>query len=125
MTQIAIVDDEASVRSGLSNLLQSEGYQTLTFDSAEAFLADTAAMQVAALVIVDIKLKGMSGTALFERLLLSPVPPPVIFISGHDEEAWQRYAGKPGAVAFLRKPIDIDILLTHIQQALAQREGRL
>lgn len=122
MTQIAIVDDEASVRSGLSNLLQSEGYSTLAFDSAETFLAAMPAS--AALAIVDIKLKGMSGTALFEMLQRSATPLPVIFISGHDEEAWQRYAGTPGAVAFLRKPIDIDTLLAHIQQALAQHEGQ-
>lgn len=116
--RIAIIDDEPSVRSGLSNLLQSEGYTTLTFASAEAFLNDGQAQKQSALVIADIKLKGMSGAALFEKLQLSPCPPPVIFISGHDDETWQRFAGKPGAVAFLHKPIDIDVLLDHISRVL-------
>lgn len=127
MTQprrIAIVDDEPSVRSGLSNLLQSEGYATMAFPSAEVFLNDGPAQQDIALVIADLKLKGMSGAAMFETLQLSPEPPPVIFISGHDDETWQRYAGKPGAVAFLRKPIDIDILLEHIQRVLASSEDK-
>ncbi len=84
--RVAIVDDEPSVRSGLSNLLQSDGYATLTFASAEAFLNDIPARNDTALVIVDIKLKGMSGVALFEALQQSPTPPPVIFISGHDDE---------------------------------------
>ncbi|ANI83033.1 response regulator transcription factor [Kosakonia oryzae] len=125
MTQprrIAIVDDEPSVRSGLSNLLQSEGYATIAFPSAEAFLNDGPARPAIALVIADLKLKGMSGAMMFERLQLSPAPPPVIFISGHDDETWQRYAGKPGAVAFLRKPIDIDILLEYVQRVLSNSE---
>ncbi|MGG7446973.1 response regulator transcription factor [Kosakonia oryzendophytica] len=122
--RVAIVDDEPSVRSGLSNLLQSDGYATLTFASAEAFLNDMPARNDTALVIVDIKLKGMSGAALFEALQQSPTPPPVIFISGHDEETWPRYAGRAGAVAFLRKPIDIDILLEHIQRVLTPGEDK-
>ncbi|MGY5957101.1 response regulator [Kosakonia sp. BK9b] len=122
--RIAIVDDEPSVRSGLSNLLQSDGYATLTFDSAEAFLNDGLAQQEAVLIIADIKLKGMSGAALFDALQHRPSPPPVIFISGHDDETWQRYAGKPGAVAFLRKPLDIEILLAHIERVLTQREEK-
>lgn len=125
MTQarrIAIVDDEPSVRSGLSNLLQSEGYATVAFASAEAFLSDSAMLTRVTLVIADLKLKGMSGAALFDTLQRNPTPPPVIFISGHDDETWQRYAGQSGAVAFLRKPIDIDILLEHIQRVLAKSE---
>lgn len=120
--RIAIVDDEPSVRSGLSNLLQSAGYATLTFASAEAFLNDGNAQRQTALVIADIKLKGMSGAALYEKLQCNPCPPPLIFISGHDDETWQRFAGQPGAVAFLHKPIDIDMLLDHISRTLAGGE---
>ncbi len=120
--RIAIIDDEPSVRSGLSNLLQSEGYATLSFASAEAFLNDAEHLRLTALVIADIKLKGMSGAALFEKLQLSPSPPPLIFISGHDDQTWQRYAGQPGAVAFLHKPIDIDELLNHISRVLLRSE---
>ena len=121
--RIAIIDDERSVRSGLSNLLESEGYSTDTFDSAEVFLSHPLALSGAALVITDIKLRGMSGLELFDKLrLLAVPPPPVLFISGHADENMQRYALGLGAAAFLRKPINIDILLDHIQRELARRQ---
>ncbi|MBT2051067.1 response regulator transcription factor [Enterobacter asburiae] len=120
--RIAIIDDERSVRSGLSNLLESEGYAADTFDSAEVFLSHPLALSGAALVITDIKLRGMSGLELFEKLrLLAVPPPPVLFISGHADENMQRYALDLGAAAFLRKPINIDILLDHIQREMAPR----
>ena len=77
----------------------------------------------AALVIADIKLRGMNGIELFEKLrLLAMPPPPILFISGHADENMQRYALSLGAAAFLRKPINIDILLDHIQRELARRQ---
>lgn len=121
--RIAIIDDERSVRSGLSNLLQSEGYATDTFDSAEVFLSHPLALSGASLVIADIKLRGMNGIELFEKLrLLAMPPPPILFISGHADENMQRYALSLGAAAFLRKPINIDILLDHIQREMARRQ---
>ncbi|HHT1097440.1 TPA: response regulator transcription factor, partial [Enterobacter hormaechei] len=103
--RIAIIDDERSVRSGLSNLLQSEGYATDTFDSAEVFLSHPLALSGASLVIADIKLRGMNGIELFEKLrLLAMPPPPILFISGHADENMQRYALSLGAAAFLHKP---------------------
>lgn len=120
--RIAIIDDERSVRSGLSNLLQSDGYATDTFDSAEVFLSHPTALSNASLVITDIRLRGMNGLALFEKLrLLATPPPPILFISGHADDTLQRYALSLGAVAFLLKPINADVLLEHIQQALARR----
>ncbi|HHO0372095.1 TPA: response regulator transcription factor [Enterobacter hormaechei] len=120
--RIAIIDDERSVRSGLSNLLQSEGYATDTFDSAEVFLSHPLALSGASLVIADIKLRGMNGIELFEKLRLLAAPPPILFISGHADENMQRYALSLGAAAFLRKPINIDILLDHIQRELTRRQ---
>ena len=81
------------------------------------------ALSGAALVITDIKLRGMSGLELFDKLrLLAVPPPPVLFISGHADENMQRYALDLGAAAFLRKPINIDILLDHIQREMARRQ---
>ncbi|ALB64899.1 response regulator transcription factor [Cronobacter dublinensis] len=118
--RIAIVDDERSVRNGLCNLLQSDGYLTDAFDSAEAFLSSETALDTACVIIVDIKLKGMNGLTLFEKLKILPTPPPpVIFITGHGDENMQRYAESLGAVAFLRKPINVDVLLGHIQRVLS------
>lgn len=116
---IAVIDDEPAVRSGLSNLLRSEGYAVEGFASAEAFL-QTRAVPAVVLAIIDVKLTGMDGFALFAHLLRCPAPPPVIFISGHGDETMQNAALALGAVAFLRKPINIDTLLEHIQRVLSR-----
>lgn len=122
--RIVIVDDERSVRSGLSNLLLSEGYETSAFESAEAFLSDDTALASADLLILDVKLKGMSGLALYASVVSQPDPPPVIFISGHEDENSQWYFTGEDAVALLRKPINIDTLLEHIRRELSLREER-
>lgn len=121
---IVIIDDERSVRSGLSNLLQSEGYDTHTFESAEAFLNDATALTQASLLIIDIKLKGISGLELYRQMLERARPPPVIFVSGHEDENMSRYAPEAGAVTLLRKPINIDTLLEQIRRELLMREER-
>lgn len=120
---IVIVDDEPSVRSGLSNLLQSEGYSTLTFDSAEALLADEIALQQAALFIIDVRLQGISGVELFKVLSRRLEAPPAIVISGDGDENMLWVAIELGALAFLSKPIEIDTLFTHIRQLLSPGEA--
>lgn len=122
--RIVIVDDERSVRSGLCNLLQSDGFDTEAFDSAEAFLLDKNAQDGAALLIIDVKLKGMSGFDLYRQLVAHSRPPPVIFISGHGDENMLWYAINLGAVTFLRKPINVDTLLDYIRRELSAREER-
>jgi len=122
--RIVIVDDERSVRSGLSNLLLSEGYDTCTFESAEAFLSDDSALASADLLILDVKLKGMSGLELYTSVVSQPNPPPVIFISGHEDENSQWAIIGSDAVTRLRKPINIDTLLAHIRRELSLREER-
>jgi len=121
--RIAIVDDDRSVRSGLSNLLHSAGYRTVCFESAETFLTGGADLVNIALVILDVKLTGINGFELYERLSLKATPPSVIFISGHGDENTHRQAISVGAIAFLRKPIDVDILLERIKWALSNGEG--
>ncbi|WP_312209633.1 response regulator transcription factor [Pseudescherichia sp.] len=122
--RIVIVDDERSVRSGLSNLLLSEGYDTCAFESAEAFLSDDSALASADLLILDVKLKGMSGLELYSSVVSQPDPPPVIFISGHEDENSQWTFTGSDAVTRLRKPINIDTLLEHIRRELSLREER-
>jgi len=84
------------------------------------FLSHPTALAEVALVIADIRLRGMNGLEMLDKLrLIAPSPPPLIFISGHADDNIQRYAVDHGAVAFLRKPISVDVLLAHIQRALA------
>lgn len=122
---IVIVDDEQSIRSGLSNLLQSEGYSTLTFESAEALLDNETAMAKAALFIIDVELKGISGFQLFSQLTRRLENPPGIIISGKSDEHMLWYAISLGALAFMPKPIDIEALFSHIQTKLCLRDKQL
>lgn len=122
--RIVIVDDERAVRSGLSNLLHSDGYSTRLFESGEALLSDDDALSEAGMLIIDVGLKGMSGFELYTILRQRPVLPPVIFISADPEETTLWYAIALGAVTFLRKPIDVDHLLTLIHGQLSQEDVR-
>ncbi|WP_428944421.1 response regulator transcription factor [Pantoea sp. FN060301] len=121
--RIVVVDDERSVRNGLSNLIQSEGYPTLIFESGETLLSDDSAMANAALFIIDVHLKGMSGFELFSELTRRLQNPPGIIISGNGDEAMLQQAISLGAIAFLRKPIEIDTLLDYIRLELSPGEA--
>ena len=119
---VYVVDDDEAVRDSVQWLLEGQDFRVRCFESAEAFLARYDPREVACM-IVDLRMNGMSGLELFERLrLLAVPPPPVIFISGHADENMQRYALNLGAAAFLRKPINIDILLDHIQREMTRRQ---
>ncbi len=119
--RIVVVDDECSVRKALTNLLESEGYATQSFASAEALLADESALRAAALFIIDVELKGMSGFELFKVLMERMENPPGIIISGNGDDNMLWYAINLGAITFMRKPIDIDALFEHIRVSLAAR----
>ncbi|MDF7658178.1 response regulator [Erwiniaceae bacterium L1_54_6] len=119
---IVIVDDERSVRNGLSNLLHSDGYTTSLYESGEELLQNESALSGAAMLIIDVRLKGMSGFELYSVLKQQSVALPVIFISADQEESVQWYAIALGAVTFLRKPIDVDTLLTIIRSELSRGE---
>ncbi|HAI06452.1 FixJ family two-component response regulator [Pantoea sp. AN62] len=122
--RIVVIDDERSVRSGLTNLLQSEGYLTNAFESAESLLGDEAAIASAALFIIDVQLKGMNGFELFINLTQRIENPPGIIISGNGDDTMLRYAINLGAIAFLPKPIEIDTLFEHIRQEFSSRAAR-
>ncbi|MDH2066974.1 response regulator [Pantoea sp. GD03673] len=122
--RVVIVDDECAVRSGLSNLLHSDGYLTRLFESGEALLSDDDALSEAGMLIIDVGLRGMSGFELFKRLKQRTDLPPVIFISADPDDTTLWYAIALGAVTFLRKPIDVDTLLTLVRCALSRGEAR-
>jgi FixJ family two-component response regulator len=119
---VFVVDDDESIQRALKRLLRSEGYRVVTFGSAEDLLESGSVLGEGCLVL-DIRLPGMSGLDLDERLSSSGRRRPVIFMTAHDNPQWQERAGAAGAVAYLRKPFDQQSLLDAVRLALARRSG--
>jgi len=113
---VAVVDDDRRVRESVRNALESTGYDAATFESAESFLRSGALARVAC-VIADVRLPGMSGTALQQRIRLEIGQLPVIFITAHDDDDVRRLARRDGAAAFLLKPFDGSELLACVARA--------
>jgi|SRR5476649_26811 len=119
---ISVIDDDHAVRNGLSNLLRSAGYEAIGFATSADFLKYYA-VYGADCIILDVRLKGISGLELLAQLVKSGCAPPVIVISGHGDPHMAAKAMDLGAVAFLRKPIDVDTLLTCIRHIVAKGGG--
>jgi FixJ family two-component response regulator len=113
--EVFVVDDDQSVLESVKLLLESAGYQSRGFGSAEEVLA-SGLVQTARCLILDIKLPGMSGFELRESLTAKNIQIPVIFITGHDRPRLEGRALRLGAVAYLRKPFDDQALLDAIQR---------
>jgi FixJ family two-component response regulator len=116
-TMVAIVDDDDSVRSALQGLMKEAGLPASTFASAEEFLQSGKQGQTACL-ISDIRMPGMSGLELQARLNTERQRIPIIFITAHGEEDMRLQALRAGAVEFLAKPFDDEILLDSVRAAL-------
>ncbi len=119
---IAIVDDDPSVREGLSSLIRSAGLQVETFESAQEFLARPSAEAPSCLVL-DLQLPGLSGLHLQKRMAEVGAEIPIVFLTGHGNIPASVQAMKAGAVEFLTKPFDEQDLLQAIQQAV-ERDRR-
>ncbi len=115
---VSIVDDDASLRRSLRNLLTSVGFKVETFASAEDFLSSGDRGSTACLVL-DLRMAGMNGLDLLRHLVVTGSRIPVVILTAHgDDEARQR-AREAGAVAFLGKPFRADDLLGAVRTALA------
>lgn len=120
MTQICIVDDDASVRKSLANLLKSAGFKPLSFPSGEAFLA-SAALDDSACVLLDLRMPGMQGLEVQQCLQAAGKAIRVICMSAHNDEACVAAALQGGAAYFLRKPFSEDVLLAAISRLVEPR----
>lgn len=115
---VCIVDDDASVRKSLANLLRSAGFDSMAFAAGTAFLKSAAARE-AGCVLLDWKMPGMSGLEVQRELALLNWHLPVICMSAHWDEAATRAALGNGALACLGKPFTEEALLKLVEQALA------
>ena len=114
---IAVVDDDELLRVALRLLLKGAGFAVSLFGSAEEFLLSDQLSDVACLV-ADIRMPGMSGLDLQEKLKAENCLIPIIFITAHGDEKMRLRAMREGAVGFLPKPFDSDILLDRVRSAL-------
>jgi FixJ family two-component response regulator len=119
---VAIVDDDLSVRKGLERLIRSLGWQAQTFASAQEFL-DCPRTEAPGCLVLDLQLPGLSGLDLQKRLAEAGLETPIIFLTGHGDIPASVKAMKAGAVEFLTKPVDEQILVNAIQEAI-ERDRR-
>ena len=114
---IFIVDDDASVREAIGNLLDSVGLQAHAFASAEEFLKANRP-DVASCLVLDVRLPGRNGLEFQDQLAKEGVRIPIIFITAHGDIPMTSRAMKAGAVDFLPKPFQKQELLAAVRQAL-------
>ena len=121
MSRIYIVDDDNAVRNALRMLFRTAELEAEAFSSADAFLED-ADLTRPCCVLVDIRMPGMTGTALHDELLRRGVRVPVIFITGHGDIPMAVEAMRKGAFDFIEKPFDDEQLLARVREALEQQQ---
>ena len=114
---VAIVDDDDLMRNALDGLLKAVGLPAQAFASAEEFLKSGQHHQIACL-IADIRMPGMSGLELQTKLNAERCRIPIIFITAHGDEKMRMQALRAGAVEFLAKPFDEEVLLESVRAAL-------
>ena len=121
---VFIVDDDVSVRESLELLIQSEGWNPETFASAKEFL-DRPRPRVPSCLVLDLSLPGINGLDLQKRVSVERAEMPIIFITGYGDVPKTVQAMKAGAVEFLTKPLNGEILLAAVRQALERSRQSL
>jgi FixJ family two-component response regulator len=116
---VFVVEDDAPLRESLKNLIRSVGLRVEAFASAQEFL-DRPRPEVPGCLVLDVRLPGLSGLDLQQRMAEGNRDMPIIFITGHGDIPMTVQAMKAGAVAFLTKPFRDQELLDAIQQALVR-----
>jgi FixJ family two-component response regulator len=124
MPIVFVVDDDVSVRESLELLISFAGWQPQTFASAEEFLAHPKALTPSCLVL-DVSLPDLNGLELQKLIASDRIDMPIIFITGHGDVPMTVQAMKAGAVEFLTKPFDDEVLLTAIRQAVTRSAATL
>lgn len=119
---IHVVDDDPAVRDSLSFILQTTDHSVRTYESALELLANAGSLEPG-LIITDVRMPGMSGMELVERLKQIGVRHPVIVLTGHADVAMAVEAMKAGVVDFLEKPFDDAALLGAVERGLGEAKG--
>lgn len=121
---VFIVDDDVSVRESLGPLIRCEGWQTEVFASAREFLARPRLVAASCLVL-DVTLPDLDGLELQRLIGVERLDMPIIFITGHGDVPMTVRAMKAGALEFLTKPLDTEVLLSAIRLAIERSQTAL
>ncbi|MCU1266841.1 MAG: tmoT 2 [Acidobacteria bacterium] len=121
---VFVVDDDISVRESLELLIRFVGWQPETFASAEEFLARPRPL-VPSCLVLDVSLPDLDGLELQKLIAPDRIDMPIIFITGHGDVPMTVQAMKAGAVEFLTKPFDDDVLLSAIRHAIERSSAAL
>ena len=121
---VFIVDDDISVRESLELLIQTEGWQTQTFASAEEFLARPRA-GVPRCLVLDVNLPDLNGLELQRRIAGDRIHMPIIFVTGFGDIPMTVQAMKAGAIEFLTKPFGDEVILSAIRNAIQRSRAAL
>ena len=116
---VYVVDDDEAVRDSLQWLLEGKDYRVRCFDSAETFLSRYDPREVACL-LVDIRMPGIPGLELQDRLIERKSPLPIVFITGHGDVPMAVTTMKKGAMDFIPKPFKEEELLSVVERMLDQ-----
>jgi FixJ family two-component response regulator len=114
---VAVVDDDESVRMALASLLRSVGFVVLLFSSAEELLHRQNLPSIGCLIL-DWRMPGMDGLQLQKYLDANGWRIPTIFLTAHQSEEGRAQALTGGAIAFLHKPVDAEVLLSAVRSGL-------
>jgi FixJ family two-component response regulator len=114
---VHVVDDDEAVRDSLQWLLEGKDYRVRCFDSAESFLSRFDAREVAC-VLADIRMNGMSGLELQDKLIERKSPLPIVFITGHGDVPMAVASMKKGAMDFIEKPFKEEELVSLVERML-------
>lgn len=117
---VAVVDDDDLVRTAIQGLLKSVGLSARAYASGEEFL-DSGLQHQSACLIADIRMPGMSGLELQARLNAECCLIPTIFITAHGDQEMRLQAMRAGAVEFLSKPFDDELLIDSVRTALERQ----
>ena len=121
---VHVVDDDASWRKSVARLLEAVGHRVIQYESAGKFL-QTADVESPGCILLDLRMPDLSGLQLQQRLAEMRRVLPVVFLSGHGDIASSVLAMRAGAQDFLTKPVDTDVLLGAVEQAIARdKENR-
>jgi FixJ family two-component response regulator len=113
---VYLIDDDESVRRALQRLLRSAGFEVKAFSSAESFL-QCGNFDVGACIVLDIRMPGLTGFDVQEKLASMEIRIPVITVSAFDDAESRERARELGATAFFRKPVDGEALIDAIHWA--------